>query len=413
MSSRTTTRLRRSLPLLIATLLVVPAGVGPATAAPGGTNAAPTTAADEDVRFARTIEEMKGHFAVSLDYARENRSETAAEHAHHPTKEGWEIVGPDVRSANASLAADVEAALEAAPDHARNDSAEAYADYLHGTVFPLLDRATAAVVAVDPSSATFRARVSSALLDRASEEYGEGVADNGTLVDREEYDDARGFSARADALYRSDVRPSLDDAAATDLDSSFEDLDAAITDRSSPGALERVVDSIHEDFVANTGMTASAEGSAATVDRIRDDLHEAVEQYERGDTARAKATVRDTYLSNFEGIEGTLIETDPQLVGDLEAAFNEELPGLMDENASVARVREKLKSMEVKLSKAETILQAQGTTTIQLGTNTTAGGTAASDTTTAAPTTAARTPGFTVLAGMLALLAAGLLARRD
>ncbi|MFB6132861.1 MAG: hypothetical protein ABEJ44_05590, partial [Halanaeroarchaeum sp.] len=112
----------------------------------------------------------------------------------------------------------------------------------------------------------------------------------------------------------------------------------------------------------------------------------------------------------FEGVEGTLIEENPALVEDLEAAFNEDLPSLMEAGASPARVRDRVEQMKEKLETAETILASQEETEITLGsdgtTTTTAGETAT--------TIRTEAPGFTFVAGGIAALAlAALLIRRD
>lgn len=389
--------------LLFVVLLAVPAP----TLATAGTHDAEASHAD-DVQFARTMEEMRGHLAVSLEYKRANESERAAEHAHHPAEEYWDVVSTDIRAANETVAEDLHQTLLAAPDHARNDSADEYAAFLHDDLFPLFDRATTAVVG--ETNATFSTRVSLGLLQRATDEYGEGVAANGTVVEREEYDDARAFVARADAVYNESVRPTLSDHAREEIDSAFADATAAIADTAAPDDLDSSMDYLESELTAYTDVSSSDGGSAAAIDRIETDLHEAVEQYENGHPDEAKATIRQTYLSNFEGVEGTLIEEDPQLVGDLEAAFNDDLPGLIDDDASVSTVRERVETMETKLARAETILESQGTTEITLGDGET--------TTTTAPTTAPESttstavPGFSVVIGLLALVAAALLARR-
>lgn len=391
---------RRLLALVFVALLSIPA-TGAVAAAPAQ-DAGTTT---EDVQFVRTTQEMRAHLAVSLEYKRSGESDRAAEHAHHPEEEYWDTVAADVRAANATLADDLHETLLAAPDHARNDSAEEYAAFLHDDLFPTFERATTAVVG--ETNATFSARVTLGLLDRATDEYGEGVADDGTIVEHEEYDDATAFVTRAHVVYNESVRSSLSDHAREEVDGAFDHVETAIAGPGSPADVDRTVDVLASELGGYAGVDASEGDDAATIDRIESDLDEAVELYADGRTEKAKATVKQTYLSNFEGVEGTLIENDPELVGDLEDAFNEELPGLMDENASVETVRDKVERMEGKLSEAEDILEASGEPTVDLGNST--------STTTADPTTdttTTSTPGVGVLGALLALVGALLFARR-
>jgi hypothetical protein len=89
---------------------------------------------------------------------------------------------------------------------------------------------------------------------------------------------------------------------------------------------------------------------------IEHDLEHAVEDYAGGDVAEAKALIMQTYLNRFEGIEGDLIEHDPQLVTKLEEDFNAGLPMLMDEGAPVAKVQAKLEEMMEALEQAASML---------------------------------------------------------
>ncbi|GEM_PF-1559352 len=103
--------------------------------------------------------------------------------------------------------------------------------------------------------------------------------------------------------------------------------------------------------------TAEASSSAgATLARIREQLDEAVAAYGSGDTERARSLIEAAYFERFEGIEGGLIEADPELVTRLEAAFNAELPGLMVEGAPREAVADKVASMKEALGRAEALL---------------------------------------------------------
>ncbi len=86
---------------------------------------------------------------------------------------------------------------------------------------------------------------------------------------------------------------------------------------------------------------------------IRDHLDQAVTEYEEGNPDRARSLIQDAYFNRFEGLEGPLIEQDPELVRNLELAFNAELPQLIDEGAPVDRVRERARGMKDALAKAE------------------------------------------------------------
>jgi len=422
---RDTRTLRTLTALLFAALLVAPTGAAAAAptastdanAAVDAPYAASTdhdenASADDAVSFVRTVEEMKGHLAVSVRYANDGNAEMAAHHAGHPHEEYWSAVNATLSDANASLAADLEAKLLAAPDRARNDSAAAYGEYVNETLFPAFDDAERAVAGDQVDDAAFTGKVASALLQRAVQEYGEGVAANGTVVERMEYDDAHGFAIRADALYRAQIRPTLDDHPREELDELHASLADRIADGVPPEDLEATTSSIAAEYGEYLGIdTGSSETDAEeTVETIKANLDEAADAYAAGNDAEAKEIIRQTYLSHFEGLEGPLIEKRPELVEDLEADFNEDLPGLIDDNASVSEVRSKVDEMDGKLDTAAEVLSETDTeTTINLENESTS---TTDETTDTSETTSGSSPGLGAGVALLALLGAALVAAR-
>ena len=419
MTGRTRTR-HRLAAIALAVLLVVPSGAGALTG--GSTPHGPVFSTDDegvsaegDVAFARTVEEMKGHLTVSVEAKQNGNTERAAVHAHHPYEEYWAVVGPKVNASNATLAAEVETALRAADDRARNDSASEYSAYVDDTVYPLLDDATASVVETDTANPAFNAKVSRDLMQRATQEYAEGVAANGTITDEAEHADARGFALRAEAVYRDHVRATLSEEDAAEIGEMFDNLQAAITAADPPEAVERVTASIAGEYGEYVGIDSEVEsaGVSSTITEIEEHLHDAVEAYENGNTKEAKSVVRQTYLSYFEGLEGDLIEVRPELVEELEVDFNEDLPGLMDENASVSQVNAEVESMEGKLHEAERALESQNESSIDLDDGTTTPTQTTATAVDTATTTAASAPGFGFVVAVVAVVAVALVTVRS
>lgn len=92
------------------------------------------------------------------------------------------------------------------------------------------------------------------------------------------------------------------------------------------------------------------------VGQILSALDEAVAVFKQGDPEKAKSIVHETYMGIFEGLEGDLIEMRPELVSQLEKDFNAGLPLLMDEGASLDKVREKVQAMNKRLETAKELL---------------------------------------------------------
>lgn len=112
----------------------------------------------------------------------------------------------------------------------------------------------------------------------------------------------------------------------------------------------------------NGGQAADRQAGtpAAEFARIREELDHAVEEYADGHAEDAQQHIQDAYFNHFEGLEGGLIEQDAEMVAGLEEAFNAELPGLINDNAPVARVRDKVEAMKATLAEAEKLLKQAG-----------------------------------------------------
>lgn len=110
-----------------------------------------------------------------------------------------------------------------------------------------------------------------------------------------------------------------------------------------------------------SGSAPVAEGAPAsgpeTVDHILADLDAAVAAYQSGDLKQAEQLIHDTYMTRFEGLEGELIEHDPDLVSSLEKDFNANLPLLMQQGAALDQVRAQLAAMTEQLEAASLILE--------------------------------------------------------
>lgn len=390
--------------IALAAVLIVPTGAVAAT----GTQTDPGST--EAVEFVRTSEEVRGYLLASAEMAADGNAAAASHLAAEPSEEHWAALGPALSDANESLASSLQADLEALPAMAENESAQAYEQHLRQAVFPELERAEAAVAGQSRlGNTTFEAGVVRDLLERSVHEYREGVS-NGTVSDAGEYRVAQAFAERAEARYETSVAGTLTEDANAELTELFEQLHATMATPGASAAVERFVGSITAELGEYTGIEVDKSGSVAAIERIESDLESAVTAYENGSAERAKSIVKQTYLSNFEGVEGTLIEANPELVESLEAAFNDDLPGLIEANASASEVQNRVETMNSELETAEGILAAQESPEVSLDVE---GTTTAPESTTAQPaTTSTNAPGFTVVGALLALVGVGLLVRR-
>lgn len=107
---------------------------------------------------------------------------------------------------------------------------------------------------------------------------------------------------------------------------------------------------------ASAPQQSAAPAADDPIRAIEERLNRAVSEYQEGHAEDAKKLIHDAYFNYFEGIEGPLIEQDPQLVTGLEEDFNAVLPGLMTQGAPVSEVRQQVEVMLEKLHRAEELL---------------------------------------------------------
>ncbi|MFB6085685.1 MAG: hypothetical protein ABEJ84_02585 [Halodesulfurarchaeum sp.] len=389
--------------------LIVLLGILLSLVVPSGIGAVAASADDGAVSPIRVTDEIEGHLVLSVEQFRAGNRDAAIEHTTEVVEELGPVVVTEVSAVNETLGAELESAFQSAHRAAKNDTASVYATVVNETVLPLLDRARSGLASEQRlQNATFNAKVVAGLLERANAEYAEGVDETGTISEEMDYWAADAYADQATTRYRNRIRGSVSDHAAAELEEMFASLNASMAERAPPSEVSNMVGSIRAELAEYTGLEVqSGDDGSKTIERIESDLHEAVEAYAAGNPAKAKSIIKQTYLSNFEGIEGTLIEERPDLVEKLEADFNERLPGLIESNASVSEVRETVEAVEGRLHEAAEILAAQEDTEIDLGATDKPTSTAES-TPTADSTTQTEAPGFGVLAAVIAMGLIGL-----
>lgn len=114
--------------------------------------------------------------------------------------------------------------------------------------------------------------------------------------------------------------------------------------------------------VATAGHERYEESASAEeeIRRIMQALDGALHEYRKGNVERANSLVQAAYLQRFEGLEGDLIEQDPELVAGLEEDFNGTLPNLMASGAPAEEVANLLERMKSKLHEADKLLAESG-----------------------------------------------------
>lgn len=123
------------------------------------------------------------------------------------------------------------------------------------------------------------------------------------------------------------------------------------------GAVKLAADFQQKGLLKSVKTTATeAMTQSQTIDEIKHKLDRVVAKYAERLPKEATEIVHDTYLHLFEGVEGTLIEQDADLVEVLEKDFNVTLPKAIEANKGVDSVRAVVTDMHGKLDQAKALL---------------------------------------------------------
>jgi hypothetical protein len=124
------------------------------------------------------------------------------------------------------------------------------------------------------------------------------------------------------------------------------------------GAVKLAAKFQQKGLLESVKATATEEMTqSATIDEIKHKLDRVVAKFAERLQDEATNIVHDTYLHLFEGVEGTLIEQDANLVEVLEKDFNVTLPQAIKNGKSVDDVRNVVSDMQTKLDRAKTLIE--------------------------------------------------------
>jgi hypothetical protein len=103
--------------------------------------------------------------------------------------------------------------------------------------------------------------------------------------------------------------------------------------------------------------SATPEQAVAEIDRVRDLLGRAVDQYRNGNAEQAEELVADAYLEHFEHVEHPLEERDRELMEELEVLISTTTRNAIKEGAPMREVERLVDEATRKLDEAERLLK--------------------------------------------------------
>jgi hypothetical protein len=344
---------RKKLTVLVLTALLI-------LAIPSGVYAAEMEQSeDAHVEFAANIEFMRGHFIWAIADKQQNELVLATAHAAHPISELYALIEGELEEHDKELNSSLNSALEQLPRQVESLPATQFAAEVT-KIEAMLDDALKAVV---PQSKIddheFWIKVTIKLLETAVEEYHEGVSD-GKVQEMVEYQDAQGFVARADAIFKS-IASKIDEHEQEEIEEFFADLKNGMENVQEPAQIETLIDGIVREFKDVAGIEEEVTTEETTAQQYIENAKELLEQvsveYKEGNFAEADKLAVLAYLENFEFVESDLENLGAEdLMGEIEQMMRVELRDMIKNKVSQDELDSHISAINEKLEQAYAIV---------------------------------------------------------
>ncbi len=284
---------------------LVPSGAMAMTAMVSGQDAAD---------FAGGLEEALGHFKALEDNLDDGDADSALIHATHPIAELYDAMKPQLASADPSLDARVQAALQQLGRDTGPGVSRAQAQSAIDAAKDVVEVARTAVVGDELSAdPAFKIDLAKGLLETSIAEYGEAV-ENGTIVNLPEFQDGSAFVWRAEQITMT-----LGQEGAG-LSGAYDAVNEAYARTASPAEVESAtndlmaeLDALHQNRIDFAGGLEEALGHFKALEDNLDD----------GDADSALIHATHPIAELYESMKPQLASADPALDRRVQATLDQ------------------------------------------------------------------------------------------
>lgn len=304
---------------------------------------------DEKLAFAGSLEETLGHFWAIEQNLDDNNAELALVHATHPIAELYAAMKPDLQKNDPQLDAHVQQILmdlgkKTGKDVTRQDAQKALDEAKE-----VVEIARTTIVGDDLSKNTnFKIQLMQALLGTSKGEYAEGVA-NGQINLMAEFQDGSAFVWRSEQIY-NEIKTDIPQHNADELDKFYADLWSGYKARASPEDIASEANAIIHDLDEVRGVESKEVDLLSYVENVRSLLQQTKEQYAAGNTDDALSLATKAYLDNFEYLESSVNQQNPDLKNDMEQMMRVELRDMIKNGASASEVSAHIDKILLKMN---------------------------------------------------------------
>ncbi|MDP6304217.1 MAG: PEFG-CTERM domain-containing protein, partial [Candidatus Nitrosopelagicus sp.] len=193
------------------------------------------------------------------------------------------------------------------------------------------------------------------LLETSIAEYAEAVED-GVIGEMAEFQDGSAFVWRSQVIF-NEIKSDLPEHEVEEIEELYEDVKSAYDSRADPSHVETVTGGIIHEIDEITGSESSEAELTEYVEKIRELLTQAKQEYAAGDSDLALSLATKAYLDNYEFLEGPLIEAgEKELMIEVEIMLREELRGMIKAGASVSEVNSQIDAILIKMTTVEQVV---------------------------------------------------------
>lgn len=329
----------------------------------GGTGAGGQTFSADDVAHGVALAQIEGHLQTSWLLWQTGEYGLSVAHAQHPAAELLPRLSDELAAQN--VKADLEAALSEYSTQAGEAGQAESVQAAHQAALDAVADAEQALVGDWTDDVAFQGAVIRDLLDAVAREYAESVAD-GQVEEIAEYQDALGFLAVAQSRYGAvqSAVETADSHAQQEIAEKLEALQKALPSAMppdqvvEPGVVEEAVAEINAELAKTLGLQETAPRTTdEIVTAIREDIEQALVEYEEGNSDEAYDLAADAYLEGFEHLEADLMQQgERELMESMELQFKE-LRDNIRAGKPLAEIQNVATAINENLDKVETLLQ--------------------------------------------------------
>lgn len=313
---------------------------------------------DEKLATGDHIEEMLAHIWMIQKKLDENNKGAALVHLLH-AKDLHLIMEPELRKQDVEL---VNLLEQDWVDLQKGISKGASPEEVQPSIDrikKLLERVRTILIGDDLSSnVNFKSELAIHLLETSVVEYYESVSD-GKITDQREYEDGLAFVHRSEQIYES-IKDQIPHERVENIDKFYAVLYKASETPTEPLIFKVLAEKIILEMVKIQGIEREVTDLTDYVENIRTLLTFAKEEYAAEKNDEALSLVLKAYLYNYEFLEPTMEELNPELNEEIEILLRHELRFLINEDVPTSLVSAKIDQILLKMDEVAVIVPEFG-----------------------------------------------------